>query len=119
MLRVRLFGFVSYVVDDGDEIRLTDLRFPRVLSYLAVHAHGQPTKEAVRCAVWGRGGSEDNLRRAMRELREQHPQLASYIQDQGRTIGFEPSTSLDVDVFGPPPDVPIDVKGRGVGGVDR
>ena len=41
MLRVRLFGFVSYVVDDGDEIRLTDLRFPRVIAYLAVHASAQ------------------------------------------------------------------------------
>lgn len=99
MLRIRLFGCVSYVVDGADEIRLTDLRFPRVLAYLAVHSNTHPTKEAVRNAVWGRGCAEDNLRRAMRELRDQHPQLASHIQEQGRTIGFEPAGSLDVDVL--------------------
>ena len=99
MLRIRLFGFVSYVVDDGDEIRLTDLRFPRVLAYLAVHADAQPTKSAVRDAVWGRGGAEDNLRRTVRELRSQHPRLAEHICERGRTIGFEPSAALDVDVL--------------------
>lgn len=99
MLCVRLFGFVSYVIDGGDEIRLTDLRFPRVLAYLAVHADGHPTKAAVRSAVWGRVGAEDNLRRAIRELRDQHPRLAAHINDRGRTIGFEPSASLDVDVL--------------------
>lgn len=99
MLRVRLFGFVSYIVDGGDEIRLTDLRFPRVLAYLAVHANAHPTKSAVRTAVWGRVGAEDNLRRAVRELRDQHPRLAPYINDRGRTIGLEPSASLDVDVL--------------------
>lgn len=99
MLRVRLFGFVSYVIDGGDEIRLTDLRFPRVLAYLAVHADSHPTKAAVRSAVWGRVGAEDNLRRAIRELRDRHPQLAAHINDRGRTIGFEPSASLDVDVL--------------------
>lgn len=99
MLRVRLFGFVSYVVDDGDEIRLTDLRFPRVLAYLAVHADAHPTKAAVRGAVWGQVGAEDNLRRAVRELREQHPGLAAYVREQGRTIGLDPAASLDVDVL--------------------
>lgn len=99
MLRIRLFGFVSYVVDGGDEIRLTDLRFPRVLAYLAVHADAHPTKAAVRNAVWGRGGAEDNLRRAVRELRDQHPELAFHIREHGRTIGFESSASLDVDVL--------------------
>lgn len=99
MLRVRLFGFVSYVIDDGDEIRLTDLRFPRVLAYLAIHADSHPTKAAVRSAVWGRVGADDNLRRAIRELRDQHPRLAEHLNDRGRTIGFEPSASLDVDVL--------------------
>lgn len=99
MLRVRLFGFVSYVVDDGDEIRLSDLRFPRVLAYLAVHASTHPTKAAVRSAVWGRVGAEDNLRRTVRELRDQHPRLAAYIHEQGRTIGFEPSATLKVDAL--------------------
>ena len=99
MLRVRLFGFVSYVIDGGDEIRLTDLRFPRVLAYLAIHADSHPTKAAVRAAVWGRVGADDNLRRAIRELRDQHPRLAAQINDRGRTIGFAPSASLDVDVL--------------------
>lgn len=58
-----------------------------------------PTKAAVRSAVWGRVGSADNLRRAVRELRDQHPQLAAHINDRGRTIGFEPAASLDVDVL--------------------
>ena len=35
----------------------------------------------------------------MRELRDQHPQLARYIREGGRTIGFEPSAALDVDVL--------------------
>lgn len=99
MRQVRLFGFVSYIVDDGEEIRLTDLRFPRVLAFLAVHANAHPTKVAVRDAVWGRVGAEDNLRRALRELRDQHPRLAAHIQDRGRTIGMDPSTELDVDVL--------------------
>lgn len=99
MLRVRLFGFVSYLVDGGDEVRLTDLRFPRLLAYLAVHANAHPTKASVRSAVWGRAGAEDNLRRAVRELRAQHPDLAAHIIDRGRTIGFEPSAALDVDVL--------------------
>lgn len=99
MLRVQLFGLVSYVVDDGEEIRLTDLRFPRVLAYLAVHGSSHPTKAAVRSAVWGRRGAEDNLRRALRELREQHPRLAAYIREEGRTIGFDPAASLHVDVL--------------------
>lgn len=98
MLRVRLFGFVSYVVDDGDEIRLTDLRFPRVLAYLAVHGDAHPTKAAVRNAVWGRVGAEDNLRRTLRDLRDQHPQLATRIHEHGRTIGLDTS-ARDVDVL--------------------
>jgi DNA-binding SARP family transcriptional activator len=99
MLRVQLFGFVSYVVDDGDEVRLTDLRFPRVLAYLAVQGNAHPTKAAVRSAVWGRMGAEDNLRRALRALREQHPRLAAYIREEGRTIGIEPAASVHVDVL--------------------
>lgn len=98
MLRVRLFGPVSYLVDGSEEIRLTDLRFPRILAYLAIHANAHATKAAVRSAVWGRVGAEDNLRRALRALRDQHPRLAAHLCEQGRTIGLEPA-SLEIDVL--------------------